>query len=767
MNPKGLVIKYWYLIALLIIVVTAFWFRSFPARYGELQALDPLYLFRMSEYALENNWQQPELDMLRYYPTGVPYQDSDYMVPIYLPAIMYTFTGFVGINMPYLHFAIIYPAIMGALAVLVGFFLGKEMFNKEAGLFIAFFMAIIPAFITRTSAGFFEKESIGAVFMLLTLYLFIKGFKKKSIKYGILAGLSMAVLTGGWGGSVYVYLVISGFIALLFALNIVFSVLGYLFTGLKSLVSDLEPYFGTGMLRVYIPMILLGTLLPQLAPRYIGMSNPAVLLSYAIIAVLVFRVFIKRFSLLREEHVQYFIPAVMVFGFIGLLIGSMFFEPFGGVIQSATGLLFAERGVIGTTVAEYTPGNWGSITGMLGTQYSGSVVSQFGALAPYLALWIFMVFGILLLVYKLFRTRNWMLLIPLFWVLSSIWAVFHYTRLIFLLGPAAAVVGGFFVYWLVSRAHRVGKSIRRLSFNVMIRGMEKRVSVISVVLALFVISVLGVNFAHGYAYSKALSPSICFPDSNILIDGEKCIVVNEDGSYTYAPNQPWYQAMGFLSNTSQDHSVLSWWDFGYWFQARGNKPSVADGGNIYGARNHEIAEWFVSPTSNWSGWVPWMEYHAVDYILMDYTLPGKFGAISKIASNGENIIGFLQFSQSNTFSQGNSTIYEFKNGPYVVWLPMDQSGNVASSPVFLVVQNDQYYSKQYINDVCTDNGIIHMGDETPSMGGCVSISKLGIYYIPEEAKESIFVNLMFMEGYGLPLEKVFDNRLITIYEVEY
>jgi asparagine N-glycosylation enzyme membrane subunit Stt3 len=45
--------KYWYLLVLLAIVLMAFWVRSFPARFSELQALDPMYMYRISEYVLE------------------------------------------------------------------------------------------------------------------------------------------------------------------------------------------------------------------------------------------------------------------------------------------------------------------------------------------------------------------------------------------------------------------------------------------------------------------------------------------------------------------------------------------------------------------------------------------------------------------------------------------------------------------------------------------------------------------------------------------
>jgi hypothetical protein len=44
---------------------------------------------------------------------------------------------------------------------------------------------------------------------------------------------------------------------------------------------------------------------------------------------------------------------------------------------------------------------------------------------------------------------------------------------------------------------------------------------------------------------------------------------------------------------------------------------------------------------------------------------------------------------------------------------------------------------------------------------------LGLYYIPPEAEFSIFTNLMFMDGYGIPdVGKVFDNQLIKIYKLD-
>jgi hypothetical protein len=39
--------------------------------------------------------------------------------------------------------------------------------------------------------------------------------------------------------------------------------------------------------------------------------------------------------------------------------------------------------------------------------------------------------------------------------------------------------------------------------------------------------------------------------------------------------------------------------------------------------------------------------------------------------------------------------------------------------------------------------------------------------VPAEIEHTIFNQLMFMQGYGLPVEKVFDNGAVQIYKVNY
>ena len=268
---------------------------------------------------------------------------------------------------------------------------------------------------------------------------------------------------------------------------------------------------------------------------------------------------------------------------------------------------------------------------------------------------------------------------------------------------------------------------------------KQKINYVTLPVAVFLVLVVVINSSSAFVYGNSMGPSF---------------------------NKYWEQAMDFLAEeTPENSNILSWWDFGYWFQTRGERPSLTDGG--FGKR-YDVAIWYIADSKNWTDFEPWLkDTYGIDYILMDYSLPGKYGAISKIGTQAENIVGIMQFNPSQILSQGDVTIQEFKAGAYTLWIPQTSSGELASPPMLLISQNGQYQSKAYINELCTDSGIVRVGDEPQSIGGCVAITGFGVFYVPEEAENTIFSSLMFMEGYDLPVEKVFDNQAIQIFKVEY
>ncbi|PSH02366.1 MAG: hypothetical protein BRC26_00930, partial [Nanohaloarchaea archaeon QH_8_44_6] len=176
-DPKTALLNNWGFLAASGIFLLALYIRYMPAQGMKyLQALDPYWIFRQSQHlALEGNI--PAVDFMRYFPYNAPFHQFN-NGNIILPAALYWMGPFLFFE-SYLSWAQFYPALMGAGGVFVTYFLGKELYDEYAGVAAAFFLATIPGVLHRTSAGFFEKEPTGTLFMLLSLYFFTRSWKRE------------------------------------------------------------------------------------------------------------------------------------------------------------------------------------------------------------------------------------------------------------------------------------------------------------------------------------------------------------------------------------------------------------------------------------------------------------------------------------------------------------------------------------------------------------------------------------------------------------
>ncbi len=765
----------WHLILLFFIFVTGFWLRSFPARFNEIQALDPFYFYRTSEYVLTHNWQLFDYDILRAYPEGNNPWMTEYLVPIFMPPIVYALGG--GWGLSYYQFALLWPAAMGALACVAMYLLASELFRSRlSGLFSAFFLAVAPSFITRSSAGFLEKEPIAGVFIILSLYLMIKSFRskgKQSLLFGILGGLSVCTAAATWGGMRYIFLLYGAFLGIAFLSYSALVVFDYLFSGFSKPLKRFEKFLGFDMVKAYGLTVILGYLLSNLFQVHAASFGSL----YAVLPLLSWLILLaknlaQRFGIVKEDNIRYFIPGTLLFILLSVVVASMFSDYVYNISSQFMDILTFHKDVVFSTVAENAPGNWNNIASMTSNSFAPKfpvLGGLIGYYAPYVSLWVFMWLGIILIIYRLARTLDVLLFIPLVWILAAFWGVFYYIRLLFLLGPPVCLIGGFAASWLFARRSRLGITDRIR--KVMIKERVNAMSFLLVVLAFLIILA---NVANGYVYSLGIGPSICFPKQKgpSPFDVEPCITFDKDGNPVFAKNQPWYDAIKFMHDYGYNESngikyppvVITWWDFGYWFQTRGGIATVADGGSA-GDRT-KLAHWFADNVSNWYEWEDYLKHHKVDFILMDYTLPGKYGAISKIASGGEHIYGFIQFQQKGVQPNGNKTIAIFGAGQYELWIPMEGQ-SVSGTPMLLAQQGGQYLSKQYINKVCTPSGVVQVGNEANSVPGCIAMTKLGIFYIPPETMDTIFVDLMFMDGARLPVKKLYDSGYVIIYRPVY
>ncbi|MCR4335850.1 MAG: hypothetical protein NUV57_04915, partial [archaeon] len=148
----------------------------------------------------------PSVDPLAYYQVegGVPLPESGPFFWFFTAIIFKIFTlGAAFSKETWIVAVKFFPAIFGALISVAMYFLGKEMYSKKAGVTMAIFASVVPSFVYRTMAGFFEEDALGFLWMVLGLIFFVKAvknaeFNSETIKNSILAALLFATMAWTW-----------------------------------------------------------------------------------------------------------------------------------------------------------------------------------------------------------------------------------------------------------------------------------------------------------------------------------------------------------------------------------------------------------------------------------------------------------------------------------------------------------------------------------------------------------------------------------------
>ena len=164
-----------FFVALFLVVTLAILIRLSPLIRGItlIKAFDPWIQWYNAEYLNEHtlyeyfSWQ----DYKSWYPGG--YYRGGLRPGLTLTVVsIYRIFNFLGLPISLYNVCFFFPAFMGGITVLVIYFLGKEVLNRATGLFAAFFLAFNPGYLQRTTAGFFDNETIGVFATLMTFLFF-------------------------------------------------------------------------------------------------------------------------------------------------------------------------------------------------------------------------------------------------------------------------------------------------------------------------------------------------------------------------------------------------------------------------------------------------------------------------------------------------------------------------------------------------------------------------------------------------------------------
>jgi dolichyl-diphosphooligosaccharide--protein glycosyltransferase len=554
---------------LLLILFIALMVRLLPLRWGfHLSEFDPHIHYALAKHMVENgffawtSWTDP----MRWYPSGYNIPRSLFPGLSATAAFFYITANALGLSPapmftsnpltvdPIFNLCVIFPVIMGTLACLVIYFLGKDIGGKEVGLFSAFFLALNSSYIGRTSLGFFDDETVGIFGILLVFFFFLRSIEperslRNGLTYAFAAGLSLGYLFASWGAARYALGMVVLFVFVLILLHRYSSrlFLSYSTTfGLALFIAINVPKLGFSYLTETTVLAVLGVFLLLCifeASRYIKTLKTKMVFALCFLALLA----VLFFTLSSLGYIE---P-----------LGTKFMSvinPLQRVGETRTQQLFA-------SVQEHRPASWGSLYYDIGIGLFFVPVGLFFAVQNPTNRNVFLcIFGLTTVYFAGSMVRLTLLMAPAF---SILWAV----ALVQLIGPFITIM---------KEVPAIPR--RKMRFENLV-SKEFSVAFIGLVFLLLTFTFV------------LPSPLSTFPR---VLDHAYSPTTIAAASLPIKPVDPamdWLNALNWMRvNLKSTDVVASWWDYGYWITGIANKTTLADNGTVNSTQIARIGQMFLS-----------------------------------------------------------------------------------------------------------------------------------------------------------------------------
>ncbi|HDM23571.1 hypothetical protein DRO02_01700 [archaeon] len=534
------------LIILLMICSIAALIRLQPLEWGAfLGAYDPHVQYMATKYLIEKglgayfHWH----NQMAWYPYGQDMWKALYLGVPFTTAILYMIVKLFIPELSIYTFCVYIPVFFGCLTVLAAFFLGKEVANRNVGLLTAFLLAILPAYVSRTTLGFYDNEFLG-VFLLTMIFLFmVKGVKPenadKSLRYGIITGLLLAYLAASWG-------------AFLFAFNLL---------ALSILTLIVFKRYQPFLTVYYTSAILIGCALAALVPR----TGPQLLLSANLLIPYFTLILLWIIELTRHLPIPFSLQIrTVIIGIIvislGLgalyLIGLIFGLPskFWAVINP----FFRTQIPLIMSVGEHHPSPWAVFYAQQGMAF------------------LFAPIGTILLM-KRRRNED---LVAIVYGLLALYFASSMVRLLLILAPAVAFLAAYGFY---SIATPIIDAFRAKPAIISPRRMRVTPIIEKEFLSLFLASLI------------AISMLTTFYMPNFVDQARYPVTIASSAISARGYYNDWLEVLMWLRmNVPPGTVVASWWDYGYWLQSMGEKTTLVDNATSNSTQIHMVAKAFMS-----------------------------------------------------------------------------------------------------------------------------------------------------------------------------
>jgi len=487
--------------------------------------------------------------------------------------------------------------------------------KSGAGLFSALFIAVVPAYISRSVAGSYDNEGVAIFALIITFYLFLRALNRGSVFWACICSLTYFYMAAAWGGYAFIINIIPIFV--------VFQIITGKFTARLYVVYNVFYILGTCM-TILVPFIGF-----QAVHSSEHMASHGAFLLLQVIVVLRF----------VRQHIpeQTFnrLKKLALFGSISFMILYFSYLTYTGKTRWSGRSLtlldptYAKKYIpIIASVSEHQPTTWSSY---------------------FFDLHFLLILTPVGLYYCFKKPDEGRIFIAIFGVLTAYFSGIM-VRLMLVFAPVCCILSGIGVSEVVDNAtvylqnyddwddyingrtdmsppsSQGSKSSETKSSDRPSSGGRKRsrrpksipweitVLMMSVMLLITSFYIFHCTWAAAEAYS---SPSIILSTKNP--DGSKLIVDDFRNSYQWV-----------RMNTKPDAKILSWWDYGYQITGMANRTVLVDNNTWNTTHIAQVGK--VLASNEEDAYVDLQELD-VDYVLL------TFGGLANFS--GDDLNKFL------------------------------------------------------------------------------------------------------------------------------
>jgi asparagine N-glycosylation enzyme membrane subunit Stt3 len=601
-------------------------------------ALDTFYFSRHAEVLLENDWVYPGFDNFRSPHLNVTWHDE--ILPHSIVAtykIMHVF----GSDATIAYASVLNPVIFFVLGLIAFFILVWILTRSKAVALVAsIILSFIPPYLYRTLAGFCDHDTIGMFSFFVALLLFFVGMRYlerektsfiSSSLLGLVAGFATMLTIASWGG-------IGKFLFMIFPL-------AFLINWFVKRDDDLLSYV-LFYLSWFVGFVIS---VPIFGYPFVGtvtgnaLSNAGILtlitLGYLIVDSLIIH-----YKLLNSELKKY--QELISFAVV-IVSGALFYQVFIGnvfdfILSVLTRILDPFKGGrLSQTVAEQKAPYLVELIGQVGkvifyTFLAGCLIVG-GKIAYgikkksfrplFLGAFAFFVFGIL---YSRISSTS---------ILNGDNFI---SKALFFVSFLVIAISSVYIYkksaWKID-----AKWIFIAAWMVpMLLGVRSAIRVFFAIVPFISMMVPLALFEMGkWARSKDELVRVVFMIATIALSlllvfslfGYYNLVNNQAKYQTPSYDSSWQNAMAWVRNNTDEGAVFAhWWDYGYWVQTGGDRPSYSDGGHSAGDYGDHIVGRYVLTTPDPNSAKSFLKSNNISYLLIDPTDIGKYAAFSSIGT---------------------------------------------------------------------------------------------------------------------------------------